>query len=277
MPYHQYIFTISEQENRDIAIALLNGAIVEGFEEKGNELIAVTKEEIPKETLNELIDLLNVTYSRSIMEEVNWNAVWEAGFQPIKVVYPDRDKVFAYVRANFHDPLNDADYDLMITPKMSFGTGHHATTYGMISYMSSIQFENRVVVDFGTGTGLLAILAEKMGAKSVLAIDYDPWCITNATENISANECRNIKLKQSDHFEILTRPDIILANINLNIIKSNLPAIAESCSDDTVLLFSGLLLADETDILNALYEVNITESAIIKNDGWLIIAAKKGR
>ena len=277
MPYHQYIFTISEQENRDIAIALLNGAIVEGFEEKGNELIAVTKEEIPKETLNELIDLLNVTYSRSIMEEVNWNAVWEAGFQPIKVVYPDRDKVFAYVRANFHDPLNDADYDLMITPKMSFGTGHHATTYGMISYMSSIQFENRVVVDFGTGTGLLAILAEKMGAKSVLAIDYDPWCITNATENILANECRNIKLKQSDHFEILTRPDIILANINLNIIKSNLPAIAESCSDDTVLLFSGLLLADETDVLNALYEVNITESAIIRNDGWLIIAAKKGR
>jgi len=277
MPYYQYNIQVAETQKREIAIALLNGLGFEGFEENESELIAFSKNIKSENELHEIMQVIDATYYTSIVEEVNWNEKWESEFQPITVLFPGSKEVFAYVRAHFHTALTETLYDLIITPKMSFGTGHHATTYGMMAYMSGIDFKGLSVVDFGTGTGVLAILAEKMGAKKVFAIDNDPWCIRNAQENIVVNKCSHIELKEIDHFQILDKPDIILANINLNIIKNNLGFINAASKSATTILISGIMEKDEDEILFALHSFDIKEIDIIKNDGWLIIAANPGK
>ena len=277
MAYYEYRIPVNDQQKRDIAIALLTDLGLYGFEETDAELIGFSKRPIDADELNQIFQVLDLSFSESVIEDKNWNEIWESEFQPITVLDVAQQNVFAYVRAHFHPAPADAQYDLVITPKMSFGTGHHATTYGMMSYMSTIDFHGLKVIDFGTGTGLLAILAEKMGAVHVLATDNDPWCIRNAGENITVNECTHIELLQSDHFESTQSPDVILANINLNIIKDNLGLIAKACNENTLLLFSGVMLEDETEILAALSMHDIKEINIIKNNGWLIIAAKSSR
>ena len=124
----------------------------------------------------------NTIYKYSIIEDKNWNEEWESQLQPVTI------NNFAGIRASFHEPLKNVEHEIIITPKMSFGTGHHATTFLMVEQMEKINFKNKTVLDFGTGTGILAILAEKLGAASVLAIDYDEWSINNALENIEANQ-----------------------------------------------------------------------------------------
>lgn len=277
MAYYEYRIAVNNQQKRDIAIALLSDLGLYGFEETDAELIGFSQSQINADELNQVFQVLGLSFSESIVEEKNWNEIWESEFQPITVLDAAKRNVFAYVRAHFHPAPERAQYDLVITPKMSFGTGHHATTYGMMSYMSTIEFHGLNVIDFGTGTGLLAILAEKMGAIHVLATDNDPWCIRNAGENISVNGCTHIELLQSDHFESSRLPDVILANINLNIIKDNLGLISKACNENTLLLFSGIMLEDETQILAALSLHNIKEIDIIKTNGWLIIAAKSYR
>lgn len=277
MAYWEYKIDVTDASKRDMAVALLTNIGMSGFEETDTALIGFSKEELNAGELDNIIESLGISYSRSTVEEYNWNAIWESEFHPISVLIPNTDRVFAFVRAHFHEAPLNAKYDLVITPKMSFGTGHHATTYGMMSYMSKINFEGLSVIDFGTGTGVLAILAEKMGAAGVLAIDNDPWCIRNAEENILVNKCTRVELKTSDHFEIILQPDVILANINLNIIKDNLALITKACDPATILLFSGIMQEDETEIIRALHDHDIKEIDIIKNDGWLIIAAKSGR
>ena len=118
---------------------------------------------------------------------------WESQLQPVTI------NNFAGIRASFHKPLENVEHEIIITPKMSFGTGHHATTFLMIELMQKINFKNKKVLDFGTGTGILAILAEKLGAASVLAIDYDEWSINNASENIEANNCKRIITEQRNN------------------------------------------------------------------------------
>ncbi len=275
MAYFQYVIEVSDQEKKEIAIAMLNDLGCEGFEENEESLVAISKKEIDEKSLEEVMQVLDTTYLLSEIEEKNWNEKWESEFHPIRVVLPGSDEIFAYVRAHFHPALRGVRHDLIITPKMSFGTGHHATTYGMMALMSGIDFKGAMVVDFGTGTGLLAILAEKLGAQKILALDNDPWCIRNAEENVAVNSCHNISLKESDHFEVDDLPDVILANINLNIIKSNLQLISNACKKETVLLFSGILESDENEITQSLNNCNISTTSIIKNNGWLIIAAKK--
>lgn len=275
MPYYQYQIQVPEQVKKEIAIALLSELGILGFEEKEAELLAVTSEEIPPEKLNVVMQITNATYTLSIIEDKNWNEKWEAGFQPIVVTVPGSTEIFAYVRAHFHPPLPGVQHDLIITPKMSFGTGHHATTYGMMAFMSRMNFKGLSVVDFGTGTGVLAILAEKLGAGKILALDNDPWCIRNAGENALVNKSERVELRETDQFESMEKPDVILANINLNIIKNNLKLITHVSHSETVFLFSGILEKDETQIITALQNFNIGAIDIIKNGGWLIIAAKK--
>src|SRR5690606_33392004 len=130
-------------------------------------------------------------------------------------------KPFVHIRAGFHPPNQEAAHELVITPKMSFGTGHHPTTWLVVQAMAEFDFNNKTVIDFGTGTGVLAILAAKMGAKQVVAIDHDDWCIENARENFEANNTTDIILEKAD--QLSGKPaDIILANINLNVIRENL-------------------------------------------------------
>jgi ribosomal protein L11 methyltransferase len=151
----------------EILIAQLSELSFDGFEELDNCLKAYIKEEnYSANLLKVLFDTNNLTYSNSIINEINWNENWESSFHPISVLHFNQESIFAFIRANFHQPNPNATFDLLITPKMSFGTGHHATTFQMIEQMSLIDFANKSVIDFGTGTGLLSILAEKMGANS---------------------------------------------------------------------------------------------------------------
>ncbi len=147
------------------------------------------------------------------IEKQNWNALWESNFEPVQV------DDFVGVRAGFHAPFGGVvEHDIVITPKMSFGTGHHGTTYCVMQLMRGIDFANKSVFDFGTGTGILAILAQKLGAGPVLAVDNDDWCIENASENIIVNNTQSIEIEKVNDANLNKKFNIIIANINKNII-----------------------------------------------------------
>ena len=274
MDYIQFLFTGINDDEKDIVIALLAGIGFEGFEEENDHLKAL----IPVNNFDEYLfnSVINITlynYSKSIIKEQNWNAKWESDFEPVIVYHPTTSEPFVYIRAGFHKPDNAFKYDIEVTPKMSFGTGHHATTYLMLANMSGIDFTDKTVIDFGTGTGVLAILAEKMGARNVLAIDNNEWSINNAIENITVNNCKNITIECAETIPEGSNADIILANINLNIITANITSIKNAATSNTVFLFSGIMLHDESNILNVLTNAGIKIEKIFKKDNWLSISA----
>lgn len=169
----------------------------------------------------------------------NWNAEWESNFKPIRV------NDFCYIRAPFHPPIQEVEHDIVIDPKMAFGTGHHATTYQMIKHMSGLEFVHKKVFDFGTGTGILAIIAHKMGANDVLAIDNDPLATDNTRENILQNNTTEVKVERATIDQIGEAPfDIILANINLNVLLLAADELNKRSKPGTVLLMSGFYLED---------------------------------
>lgn len=230
-------------EQSDMLIAELNVIGFDGFEEEENVLKAfIPAKDFDEGSVNEIAQKHAVTYIKSHIEETNWNAVWESNFQP--VVVDD----FVGIRANFHEPINGVEHEIVITPKMSFGTGHHATTFLMIQQMRDIDFSGKTIFDFGTGTGILAILAEKLCAAKILAVDYDEWSIANTAENLERNNCIKSELKKADNAEGRESFDIILANINKNVILDNFSALVQQLAPGGILLLSGLLIDDENDI-----------------------------
>lgn len=253
----------STPEQSEIISALLMDIGYEGAEEVNDETIISIKEEaFSEDLLKQIMEPFNIVYTLNTVAQQNWNAQWESSFEPVQV------NDFALIRASFHEAKEVIQHDIIITPKMSFGTGHHATTYLMIEQMSSIDFTNKSVTDFGTGTGVLAILAEKMGASHILAIDNDEWSINNSQENMEANHCTKIELQLAD--EMVTRKaDIILANINLNVIVANLGKIKESAKNDGLILFSGLLKEDEETISGALTGNGFQILKISHRNGWI--------
>lgn len=210
-----------------------------------------------------------ITYTSEIIYPKNWNSIWESNFEPIVV----ENKVS--VRASFHPIKDDYLYDLIITPKMSFGTGHHATTWLMIKTMLEINFSGKTVFDFGTGTGILAILAAQSGAESVDAIDIDSWSIENAIENMNINNCSQIRLKQGDTPPKNQVFDIVLANINKHILLEHLNAIVEATAKGGYILMSGLLTDDEKDMKVALKHTGLTLLNIETRNNWICILLSK--
>jgi ribosomal protein L11 methyltransferase len=238
----------------------------EGVEEKDNETIAFIAEHSFNETvLKSIFQKMDVLYSLKRIAQQNWNASWEESFEPVQV------EDFAAIRASFHPRTNAVLHDIIITPKMSFGTGHHATTFLMIQEMRGLNFKDQSVIDFGTGTGVLAILAEKLGAKEILAIDNDEWSINNAKENIETNKCCKINLQKADEMIAANKANIILANINLNVIIANTSAIKKASFEDTHILISGLLLQDEKKISDTLVANGLHILKIVKRDNWIAI------
>lgn len=154
---------------------------------------------------------------------------------------------------------------------MSFGTGHHATTYLMIEQMEEINFKDKSVLDFGTGTGVLAILAEKLGAKKVVAIDNDEWSISNALENCKANNSKKIIVEKRNDVIGSVHQDIILANINLNVLMQNATDISSISHTGTLLLMSGFLYENEDKILSSFSNVGFVKKNIIKRNGWMSV------
>ena len=274
MDYIQILFTDIDETKTEIIIALLSDIGFEGFQEENNLLKAL----IPIHQFNEnlfnlILEIDHLKYSKSIIKEQNWNEKWESDFEPVLVNHPTTSKPFVFIRASFHKENYSFEYNIEVTPKMSFGTGHHATTYLMVANMSGIDFKNKTVIDFGTGTGVLAILAEKMGAKSVLAIDNDEWSINNARENIEVNNCKNTIILQAETIPKGNKADIILANINLNIIKENIVKIKDAALNETIFLFSGIMLHDEHKILEELTNAGMNIKNVFRREDWLSVLA----
>ena len=215
--YIQVEFNNISSDQSDLLIAVLNEIGFDGFEENERNLKAfIPQTNFDDSAFQKSIEAFQVSFSQTTIEERNWNHLWESSFEP--VVVDD----FVAVRAHFHEPVIGVEHEIVITPKMSFGTGHHATTYMMLEQMREADFKDKIVFDFGTGTGVLAILAEKSGAKKIIAIDNDEWSIENASENIKRNNCTAIDLKLSNTANTESMFDIILANINKNVILENL-------------------------------------------------------
>lgn len=241
----------ASEEQQEILISQMNELGAAGFEQTDTHLLVYfTEGSFPSYEVNQLLH--NQNFQVNNIPQQNWNGIWESNFQP--VVVDD----FCAVRADFHEPITVVDHEIVITPKMSFGTGHHATTYMMMEQMRDIDFKGKSVFDFGTGTGILAILAEKLGAASIMAIDNDEWSIENGRENVVRNNCVHVQLNLAS-----TVPpeqfDVILANINRNVILMHLPSLVAAMKEKGLILFSGLLVDDEKAIVDALtpYGLNV--------------------
>ncbi len=252
-----------QQDARDILIALLSVNDFEGFEETTDGLHAyLPRDQFNQKELDELLKGIFPEYTVTVIPGTNWNKLWESNFEPVVVGN------FCSIRADFHQVNTITEHEIVITPKMSFGTGHHATTYMMIARMAELDFKNKRVMDFGTGTGVLGILAEKLGASKVTAIDNDEWSILNARENITANNCRRIQLVQSDNSYTDEKYDIILANITRNIILDNFTAFASGLTIGGTLLLSGLLPEDEPLVQSAASKNGLMFKSKTTRDNW---------
>lgn len=268
--YKEIIIDNLSTEKTDILIALLDAAGFEGFEEQENVLKAyIIQEHFNEEDLGQLATQYSFSYKVNTQKERNWNSMWESNFPPVKV------DDFVAVRAAFHEPMPDVEHEIIITPKMSFGTGHHATTYMMIEHMRNTDFTNKSVFDFGTGTGILAILAEKLGADKVYAVDNDDWAIENALENAKNNKADKIIIDKK--FDALTpqKFDVILANINKNVLLENMHALTHQLKENGTIIMSGLLKEDEKDIVNAAEENTLKKIITTSNLQWISIVLNK--
>lgn len=264
--YIQLEFENISSEQSDILLAQLSAIGFEGFEEEESCLKAfIPSTAFDEVLLNEIIAENNIPFIKSIIEERNWNAFWESNFEA--VVVDD----FVVIRADFHEPVTAVEYEIVITPKMSFGTGHHATTYMMLQQMRVIDFKNKTVFDFGTGTGVLAILAEKLGAQNIVAVDNDDWSIENSAENIKRNNCNNIKLQKAEDAGSGKLYDIILANINKNVILDNMENLARQLNPNGILLLSGLLTKDESAILLATEKFPLKLKGKAERNNWIAL------
>jgi len=269
MNYIQLSISPVTQEQSEILIAELSEIGFDAFEEEENLLHAFIEENKFEEREVDNIISSEFSFSKKIIAQRNWNLEWEKNFQPVSI------DDFCTIRAEFHPPVSGTKYDIIITPKMSFGTGHHATTYMMIQSMRDIDFAGKTVLDFGTGTGILAILAEKCGARKVLAIDNDEWSIKNASENIILNQSRIITVEKRDSTQSTSVFDIILANLNKNIIIHNLPELRQHLSPGGVLIVSGFLQHDLMDFEREAEKNNLKlYTSPLNRENWLCLQLK---
>ena len=272
LEYYQLTFEVNEGVEREVLIANLSALGCTGFEERSSQLLTYLP--VDERPLAEVISSLNIgdlRYSVEVIKETNWNAEWESNFSPVTINDPKSGLPAIHIRAEFHESIPSIPYEILITPKMSFGTGHHATTAMMMEQMLQINFVGKKVFDFGTGTAVLAILAEKLGAAEILATDNDEWSILNAKENVSNNGSSKITIELMDSVPGNLDTDIILANINLNVIRGNLMPLLQTIKPGGYLFFSGFLTTD-LEILSRDFKSKGIE-ILSKNEkaGWLNI------
>ncbi|MEP5255424.1 MAG: 50S ribosomal protein L11 methyltransferase [Winogradskyella arenosi] len=242
--YIGYTFKVSPlQPAVEILIAELGYAGFESFVENEEGVIAYIQKEEWEANIMDNIYILNsdefeISYTFEEIAQTNWNEEWEKNFNPIVV-----DDLVS-VRAPFHEKP-DTKFDLVIEPKMSFGTGHHETTHMMIQHILKNDFKGKSVLDMGCGTGVLAILAEKVGSAKLDAIDIDNWCYLNSIENVERNQCENISVYEGD-VKLLDGKhyDSIIANINRNILLADIAAYAKALNPNGTLFLSGFYEED---------------------------------
>jgi len=273
--YIGYAFTVTPlQSGTEILIAQLGYAGFESFVENEDGVTAYIQEGDWNSTILEDIQILNsdefeISYVEEVIEQTNWNSEWEKNFNPIQV-----DDLVS-IRAPFHENPN-LKYDIVIEPKMSFGTGHHETTHMMVQQLLDLDLTDKKVLDMGCGTGILAIFAEMKGANPIDAIDIDNWCYLNSIENVERNNCSNINVFEGDASLLINKKyDVIIANINRNILLNDMQTYMDCLNDKGVILFSGFYQEDIPIIDAEVSKYGVKIDKIIERNNWVSLKYSK--
>lgn len=269
--YLEYNFKVDPvQPASDILIAELGNVLFESFVETEDGIQAYIKKEDWHPGILDDIQILEnplftITYEFKEKEQENWNATWESNFKPILV----SDK--CVVRAPFHEKPQ-VDFDIVIEPKMSFGTGHHETTHMMLQFILDHDFKGKSVLDMGCGTGVLAILASMKGAAQIDAIDIDNWCYLNAMENVERNHCEHIKVYEGTA-ELLVdqKYDMVIANINRNILMDDLPRYVNCLNKGGIVFLSGFYEQDIAMISEKCAGLGLKFEKNLKKNNWVAV------
>lgn len=270
MNYIQYTFTVSPPEpGSDILIALLADMGFESFATTASGFDAFVQQEAEDtEGIRGLtFDDFTFTFERHEIPAQNWNDTWEKSFSPVYV------EGLCCIRAHFHEKPEGVMHDIIITPKMSFGTGHHDTTWLMCKTLFSLPVKGTSVLDMGCGTGVLAILASQLGATRIEGIDIDESSIENSIENAEVNGCNNIRFRKGDA-ALLTEPEayeIILANINKNVLKKDLPAYFASMKPGGYLLLSGFFTVDVEELKGVAEKAGFSFMDAYARNEWAVM------
>ena len=272
MDWIEFIFDLKDEDSfRDILIARLSLLGFDSFDETGIKLKGyIDKEKVTDFFLEELKIISKTSFNFSNLESKNWNAIWESNFHPIMIGEN------CFVRAPFHEK-KEVEYDILINPKMAFGTGHHETTRMMILELFNLHKAPKKVLDVGCGTGILSIIAEKIWNPKVIAIDIDHWAVENSLENFKINKCVNINLIKGgiETQEKIDKFDLILANINTNILLKDLKSYSNLLLLNGILILSGFLSADFVKINQKATKIGLI--LINKNEEkkWQCVIFKK--
>jgi len=251
MNYYELLFTVmsAEDHHSDLLIDELADLGFDTFEETDFGFKAyIPSEDFDKGQVDDRLalynDMITFSYEVNLIPQKNWNEVWESNFKPIEV----GDQI--YVRATFHDPKPEFPYEIIIDPKMAFGTGHHDTTCLMMSSMMETDFNGKKVLDMGCGTGILAILAAKLGAADLTAVDYDMLCYKSTFENTALNHVKGVHVICGSKEDIPEEEfDIILANINRNILTDQMERYSQVLKPGGEIYFSGFYEQTDLDII----------------------------
>jgi len=267
--YLGFHFSVEPKElGSEILVAELGELPFESFIDSDSGIVAYIQKQFWSENMLDELHILNspefqVSYTIEEIDQVNWNEEWEKNFEAIEV-----DGV-CHVRAPFH-PKTAAKYDIVIEPKMSFGTGHHETTHMMIQHLLETNVEEKKTLDMGCGTAILAILAEMKGAQPIDAIDIDNWCYLNSIENAERNNCSQITVYEGDA-ELLKgkKYDLIIANINRNILLNDMQTYIDCLNKEGVLLLSGFYNEDIPFIDASCTEKGLTYVKKFERNNWV--------
>ncbi len=273
--YIEYTFEVSPKEPAtEILIAELGMVGFESFVENDNGVTAyIQKQDWSQDVLANVFALkseeFKIDFTHKEIEQTNWNAEWEKNFNPIQV-----DDLVS-IRAPFHENPN-LKYDIVIEPKMSFGTGHHETTHMMVQHLVNLDVNNKKVLDMGCGTGILAIFAEMKGANPIDAIDIDAWCYENSVENVERNNCKNISVYEGESSLLKDKKyDIIIANINRNILLADMSIYTSCLNENGVLLLSGFYNEDIPIIDAEVSKYGLTLNKTIERNNWVALQYQK--
>lgn len=266
------VFSIeSNSVDPQIIIALLSELGFHGFEEESTQVLAYTQENNLEQPVLDLAARIGFTLIDVVeIEDKNWNEVWESSFDPILF----HDKV--YVRAAFHPALNRDDVlEIVITPEMAFGTGHHPTTAMMIETILKLDLAGKDLFDFGAGTAILAILAKKCGAHTVAGVEIEHRAVESAQANILLNHCPDISIAQGDSMPTIAPTDVILANVNRRVILETLSAFSLGLKPTGILVVSGILDLDQDLVVQTALENELQLIDKLQQGDWLCLTFQR--